>query len=136
MSQQRNRPADVQLASIGNLRDWLELISAIRNFNHPIDSADGLRQAIAIFAQLGETVGLDADWIDQFRAALENPAVFDIVLAVDHYLVALFAKKPEPTVRVFADAKHDVATNALGLQDWLAIVTELLQLLERLKGTK
>jgi hypothetical protein len=80
---QGNRPTDVQLQSIGQLRDWLELISAIRNFNQPIDSPDGLRQAIAILAQLGKTLGLDADWIGQFRAALENPAVFDIVLAVD-----------------------------------------------------
>jgi hypothetical protein len=136
MSIQRNRPADVQLTSIGNLRDWLELISGLRNFDQPIDSPDGLKQAIAILAQLGETLGLDADWIDQFRAALENPAVFDIVLAVDRYLLTLFAKQPQPSLRVLADSPRDIEAQALGIQDWLAIVTELLQLLGRLKGAK
>jgi hypothetical protein len=132
----RNRPTDVQLQSIGQLRDWLALISAVRNFNQPIDSPDGLRQAIAILAQLGETLGLDADWIDQFRAALENPAVFDIVLAIDRYLLTLFAKQSQPSLRVLADSSRDVAAQSLGIQDWLAIVTELLQLLSRLKGAK
>jgi hypothetical protein len=135
MSTQRNRPADVQLASLGNLRDWLELISALRSFDQPIDSPEGLKQAIAILAQLGETLGLDADWIDEFRAALENPAVFDIVLAVDRYLLTLFAKQAQPSLRVLADSPRDVTSQALGLQEWLAIVTELLQLLARLKGT-
>ena len=132
----RNRPTDVQLASIGQMRDWLALISTIRNFNQPIDSPEGLRQAIGILAQLGETLGIDADWIDQFRAALENPAVFDIVLAVERYVVTLLAKKSEPSLRVLADSPRDVAAQALGLQDWLALITEIAQLLARLKGAK
>src|SRR3954447_13359426 len=103
MSTQHNRPTDIQLQSIGNLRDWLALISAVRNFDQPIDSPEGLKQAIAIVAQLGETLGLDADWIEQFIAALENPAVFEIALAVDRYLLTLFTKQPEPTVRVFTE---------------------------------
>jgi hypothetical protein len=132
----KTAPITAQAIGFGQLRDWLELLAAIRNFNQPIDSPEGLRQAIAIVVQLGEALNLDPAWLAKFRAALENPAVFDIVLAVERYVLRLIAATSQTAPQFGGESIIDIRAQALGLHEWLTLLVEVLQLLGRLRGSQ
>jgi hypothetical protein len=126
----------VSPASLAKLRDWLDLLAALGDFNQPINSPEGLRQAIAVLLRLGETVGLDPVWLARFGAVLEDPAVFDIVLAVEKYLLRLITAAPRPTPTTGTQPGENITIQSLSLNDWLSLIAEVLQLLGRLRATK
>ncbi len=125
----------VSPASLGNLRDWLDLLAALRDFNQPISTPEGLRQAIALLLRIGGTLGIDLAWLAQLGNLLNNPAVFDIVLAIERYLLTLIATKPT-SGSGNSQPGSEITIQALSLSDWLAIITQLLQIVGKVCAAK
>ena len=78
---------------LAKLRELLDLFAGMRQIAWPIETADDLRRAVALLVRLGQLVGLDPAWAAQLQSILDNPAVFDIVLAIARYLSSQFAAR-------------------------------------------
>jgi len=112
-------PGDV----LPRLRQALTLLAALRNLTASPTSADGLKQSLALVFELAQLVGLDPQWIDRAQQLVNDPAVFNILLAVVQYL----AQSPATNVNASA-------LDAQSLADWLPLLFELLHALLNLRG--
>jgi hypothetical protein len=118
-------PAEV----LPRLRQALTLLASIRNLTAPPTSADGLKQSLALVFELAQLVGLDPQWIDRAQQLVNDPAVFNILLAVVQYLAQLAARSQSPATNVNASA-----LDAQSLADWLPLLFEVLHALLNLRG--
>jgi hypothetical protein len=112
----------------------LDLLAQIGRLEEPITSPGGLRKAIAIAAALGRMGGVDAAWLDRLQSALDNEAVFGVVLALIRLAAqAATASNHDEGLRVTA-ADADVVLTGKALADWLPIVLELIELFRAFRG--
>jgi hypothetical protein len=124
------------LGRFASLRQLVELLSRLGRISEPITSPAGLRQTIEAAIAIGRLVGLDGAWLDRLQSALDNEAVFGVVLALVRLAAeAATARGDEHGVRVTA-ADADVVLSAKSLADWLPIVLELVELFRTLRGRK
>jgi hypothetical protein len=118
-----------------SLRQLFELVSQIGRLSEPITSAAGLRKAIEIVVSLARLVGIDAALVDRLQAALDNEAVFGVVLALvrlaEH---AVASGEFDDRGLDFGPADTDVVLTSQAIVDWLPIVLELIALLRALRG--
>ena len=71
------------------LRELLALLEALGAIRDPLHTPEGLRASLELLLRIAEFVGVDPDWTDRVRTILDDPRVFDIVLAVVRYLDGL-----------------------------------------------
>ena len=64
------------------LRELFALLEALRAIREPLSTPEGLRASLELVFRIAEFVGVDRTWTDRVRTILDNPRVFDIVLAV------------------------------------------------------
>ncbi len=88
------------VASLGTLSELLDLLAKLSKLSDPLNTANGLRSAIELLLRMGSLVGLDSDWLAWLEGVLENPAVFNLVLAVVSYLLSIIEpSQPTPNER-------------------------------------
>lgn len=122
------------LGRFASLRQLIELLSQLGRISEPITSPTGLRQTIEAALAVGRLVGLDGAWLERLRSALDNEAVFGVVLALVRLAAeAATARGDEQGVRVTA-ADAEVVLTPKALADWLPIVLELIELFRTLRG--
>lgn len=127
-------PNALFLGRFGSLRQLVELLSRLGSISEPISSPAGLRQTIEAALAIGRLAGLDGVWIERLQSALDNDAVFGVVLALVRLAAeAATARGDESGVRV-TSADTDTVLTAKALSDWLPIVLELIELFRTLRG--
>jgi hypothetical protein len=127
-------PAALFPGRFASLRQLLELVSQIGRMSEPITSPGGLRKAIEIVVSLGRLIGLDAAWLERLQAALDNDAVFGVVLALVRLAAqAATARNDDAGLRI-RSADADVVLTGQAIADWLPIVLELVEMLRLLRG--
>ncbi|HEY2827643.1 MAG TPA: hypothetical protein VGJ04_08595 [Pirellulales bacterium] len=124
--------------NLASLRDLLNLLASLRNLSNPFTSADDLRTAVELLLNFGATLGLDPNWLAWLQSIHDNPQLLAIVLAVGQYLESLFDLVQPPasisnTSRRGADVHPAVA---IQWTNWLALISQIVQLLEQLRTTK
>ncbi len=129
-------PNALLLGRFGSLRQLVELLSRLGRISEPITSPAGLRQTIEAALAIGRLVGLDGVWIDRLQSAIDNEAVFGVVLALIRLAAdAATARSDENGFRV-TSVDADVVLSPKALADWLPIVLELIELFRSLRGRK
>ena len=119
---------------LAKLRELLDLLAALRQISWPIATADDLRRAVALLVRLGQLVGLDPAWTARLQSILDNPDVFDIVLAIARYLSRQFAiDAANDGVFALGDDPVTLDIDAQSFAAWLPIVLQILNLLRQLK---
>lgn len=125
-------PASVDTAffpGFTTLRDLLDLVAILRDTSEPIDSPEGLRRAIDGLLKLGQSLGLDPELLAKLRTLIENPRIFEVMLAVARYLVDLIDRSSSELVKPLVDLEP----HAVDPGTWLAIILEVIALLRRLR---
>jgi hypothetical protein len=118
----------------GSVRQLLELLAQLGRLDQPITTPGGLRQAIQFAVAVGRLVGLDAGWLERLQTALDNEAVFGVVLALVRLAAqAATASNDDAGLRISA-ADADVVLTGQAIADWLPIVLELVELIRLLRG--
>jgi hypothetical protein len=127
-------PAALFPGRFGSVRQLLELLAQYGRLDEPITTPEGLRQAIQFALAVGRLVGLDAGWLERLQAALDNEAVFDVVLALLRLAAqAATASNDDAGLRI-STADADVVLTGQAIADWLPIVLELVELIRLLRG--
>ncbi len=127
-------PAALFPGRFGALRQLLELLSQLGRLDEPITTPVGLRQAIQFAIAVGRLAGLDAGWLERLQAALDNEAVFGVVLALVRLAAqAASASNDDAGLRI-STADADIVLTGQAIADWLPIVLELVELLRLLRG--
>lgn len=144
------------------IRDLLELLAGLRSIDQPLTTADGLRASLELLLRLAEFVGIEPSWTDRIRQILNDPRVFELVLAVVRYLdgfvnaaapndgVSAAASTGEQTAQPRDINTSEINTSDIGdstindsiiatvdaqaFIDWLPIVVQILSLLNKLRG--
>jgi hypothetical protein len=127
-------PAALFPGRFASLRQLFELVSQIGRLSEPITSAAGLRKAIEIVVSLGRLVGIDAALVDRLQAALDNEAVFGVVLALVRLAAQAATVSNDDRGLRISSADVDVVLTGQAIADWLPIVLELIELLRALRG--
>jgi hypothetical protein len=105
---------------LAKLRELLDLIAALRQIDWPVDSADDLKAAIALLVRLSDLLGIDSQWTARLKSILEDPKVFEIVLAIVRFLSSQIATH---------GAARVLEIEPKSLAAWLPIVLQILELL-------
>ena len=118
---------------LGKLRDLLDVIAALRRIQQPINTPNGLRQAVQLLARVAELLGLDSRWTARLQSILDNPAVFDVVLAIVQYVSQQLADDRRDNGEIAALAEPTMLSiNAQGFAEWLPMVLQIVDLLRYL----
>ncbi|MBS0207791.1 MAG: hypothetical protein JSS27_02455 [Planctomycetes bacterium] len=122
-------------AGLGTLRQIVSLLAQVRNLSGPLNTAAGLRDALGLLAQLAQAAGVDAAWVARITQALNDPGVFNIVLALVQYLTG-GASTEQADGGIHATDVHGAAVtvSAASLADWLPIVVQLVSLWNLIRG--
>ena len=118
----------------GAVRQLLELLAQFGRLDQPITTPGGLRQAIQFAAAVGRLVGLDAGWLERLQAALDNEAVFGVVLALVRLAAQRATASNDDAGLRISTADTDVVLTGQAIADWLPIVLELVELIRLLRG--
>jgi hypothetical protein len=86
-----------------------------------------------LLARLGQLVGVDPAWAARLQAILDNPAVFDIVLAIARFVSSQFATDAAGDQMLAHDDPVTLDIDAQSFTAWLPIVLQILDLLRQLK---
>jgi hypothetical protein len=121
------------------LRELLDLLAALRDIRDPLTSPEGLRASLELLLRLAEFVGVDRAWTGRIRTILDDPRVFDIVLAIVRYLQGLM--ETEQVIQLIAendtaDVQRLAAETDLAAQDfldWLPLILEIIALLREFR---
>jgi hypothetical protein len=122
-------PAQFSFSSLANLRQIVGLISNLGSLERPL-TPDGLKQALEIVIQLANLIGVDPAWSGRVQAILDDPRVFNIVLAIVQYLSGL----AQPATNA-AVSSQTVVVDEQSFSQWLPIVVEIVGLLQQIRGT-
>jgi hypothetical protein len=115
------------------------LLAALRDIRDPLTSPEGLRASLELLLRLAEFVGVDRAWTGRIRTILDDPRVFDIVLAIVRYLQGLM--ETEQVIQLIAendtaDVQRLAAETDLAAQDfldWLPLILEIIALLREFR---
>ncbi len=130
--------SSLSLPDLATLAELLELLAKLCDLNQPLTTPDGLRNAIELALQLGAAAGIDATWLAWLRENVEQPPVFDIVLAVVAFLSSIV--EPSSTnsaIHAWRNAPRTSATAAppsISLSQWLLLIGSLVSLLQKILG--
>jgi hypothetical protein len=114
--------------ALGKLIQVVDLLEQLRAATPTIGTADGLRNVVNLFGQVGQLVGVDSAWTSKLQTILADQQVFDIVLAIVKYVDSLLAPKP-PAGAVTATA---TTIDAQAFADWLPLIMQIMRLLKSL----
>ena len=114
--------------ALGKLIQVVDLLEQLRAAAATIGTADGLRNVVNLFGQLGQLVGVDSAWTSKLQTILADQQVFDIVLAIVKYVESLLAAKPQ-TGSVTTTA---TTIDAQDFADWLPLIMQFMRLLQSL----
>ena len=127
--------ARMSFASLANLRQIVAILAQFGSIQQPLTSADGLQQTLGLVVQLANLAGLDPTWTARVQSILDDPGIFNIVLATVQYLSGLVPMAPPgagaPTAPV---ASQSLAIDEQSMIDWLPVVAELLSLIAQIRG--
>ncbi|RIK84412.1 MAG: hypothetical protein DCC68_01660 [Planctomycetota bacterium] len=127
-------PAAVVAGRFASLKELVALLKSLGRLDEPITTPAGLRRVIELALSLGKLVGLDATWLQRLQSALDNEAVFELVLALVRLAAqAATARNHEKGLRI-QTADAEVVLSATAITDWLPIVLELIELFRLLRG--
>jgi len=117
------------------LRELLGLLDALRGIREPLHTPEGLRASLELLLRLAEFAGVERSWTDRVRTILDNPRVFDIVLAIVRYLDGLM--EGEQTARLIAEteAAGGDAFEAQDFIDWFPLILQIITFLRELRAT-
>jgi hypothetical protein len=121
---------------LAKLRELLDLVALLRRIEWPIQTADDLRAAIAIVVRLGELVGVDPQWTARLQSILENPAVFDVVLAIARFLSSQMAGDATDSLSIQSEGLLVLEIDAQSFAAWLPIVLQILELIRQLSQSR
>jgi hypothetical protein len=120
------------------IREFIDLIAAIRGLTEPITSEVGLRAAIDLVVRFADLIGIDPTWTNRLREALDDDGVFYIVLAIVQYAFGLMDGKMDGdgdgTTVVLASEDGSCVVTTQSFLSWLPIVLQLIQLIRGLRG--
>src|SRR5262249_23169508 len=120
--------SSLSLPDLRTLAEILDLLAQLCNLNEPLSSPDGLRAAMDLVLQLGAAAGINANWLAWLRENLEQPPVFDIVLALAAYLSSIIEPSPKSSAtRAWRNAPRAVAASdkaapTISLSQWLVVI--------------
>jgi hypothetical protein len=127
-------PAGIFAGRFGSLRQLLDLLAQFGRLDEPITTPTGLRRAIELAVAAGRLFGIDPAWLDRLQSALDNRAVFAVLLALVQLAAqAATASNDDRGLRV-SSADADVVLTGQAIADWLPIVLELVELIRLLRG--
>lgn len=116
------------------IKGLVELLKSLGRLDEPITTPAGLRRVIEVALSLGKLAGLDATWLQRMQSALDNEAVFELVLALVRLAAqAATARNHEKGLRI-QTADAEVLLSATAINEWLPIVLELIELFRLLRG--
>ena len=122
---------------LAKLRELLDLVALLHRIEWPIQTADDLRAAIAIVVRLGQLVGIDPQWTARLQSILDNPAVFDIVLAIARFLSSqMAANEAADGVNATSDTPWILEIEPQSFAAWLPIVLQILDLIRQLTQSR
>jgi hypothetical protein len=120
------------------IREFIDLIAAIRGLTDPISTAAGLRTAIELVVRFAELIGIDPGWTNRLREALDDEGIFRVVLAVVQYALGLMDGQldgdGDGTTVVLASEEGTCVVTTQSFLSWLPIVLQLIQLIRGLRG--
>jgi hypothetical protein len=117
------------------LRELLGLLDALRAIREPLHIAEGLRASLELVLKLAEFAGVDRTWTDRVRTILDNPRVFDIVLAVVRYLDGLMDGEQAARMIAETESAGAEAFEAQDFIDWFPLILQIITLLRELRRT-
>jgi hypothetical protein len=86
----------IQLSINTKLRELLDLLAALRDIRDPLASPEGLHASLELLFRFAEFAGIDRAWTDRIRTILDDPRIFDIILAIVRYMDGLTATAASP----------------------------------------
>jgi hypothetical protein len=124
------------LPTLATLRDLLDILAALRGAANPFGSLDGLRSAIAIVGRLGTTLQINSKWLAWLQSVADDESLLSLLLAAGQYLESLLSQPTaDQHVQSATHAASDVAVELIDLANWLAIISEIMQLVAKFRGS-
>jgi hypothetical protein len=126
--------ANAFLGINSKLRELLGLLDAVRAIRDPLSTPDGLRASLELVLRLAEFAGVDPSWTNRVRTILDDPRVFDIVLAVVRYLDGLIDGEESARVLADSEAAGQEAFEANDFVDWFPLILQIIALVRELRS--
>jgi hypothetical protein len=127
-------PKRLSLPNLSALRDVLNWLTSLSNLSNPFASLDDLRSALELLLNLGSTLGLSSQWLAWLQNIHDNPQLLNLLLAVGQYLENFTepTQPPTPASALRKQTRYSASATVIDWNNWLAVITEIVQLLEQL----
>lgn len=123
------------------LRELVRLLAALREIRDPIETPQGLRQAIEVVLQIAALLGLDPKLLERLRAIAAEERTFNLVLAAIQFLLGLIVvdgQTDDGQLRLTANGapvdQPSIEVDLRSFLDWLPFVLQIIELILRLRG--
>jgi hypothetical protein len=136
--------AIMPLGVFGRIGDLLSLLRGVRNLPE-LDTPEGLKAAFELVVQVGDMLGLDPDFLERIRQALDDEELLGVLAAIARYVLGLMSGSEQvatvqdlntgDSVTVLVDRDNEKVVTNQSIATWLPLILQVIGLVRHIRDS-